>query len=78
MPNETLDTNAVKQPRQPIVVDAEGIQRFQGNAVVKYIMEHGGFDPYHLAALDFPEADKCQFAQLQGITLTEYQEFFGA
>lgn len=62
-------------PQQPIVVDADGNTRFVGNAIVKYITEHGGFDFDHLAKLDFPAADKSQFAQLLGHTVEGVVQF---
>lgn len=54
------------QPHQPIVIDVEGVHRYQGNKIVQYITEHGGFDVLHLAELGFPHDDWRQYSQLLG------------
>ena len=63
--------------KAPIVQSGQKAEpvKSTGNAVVKYITEHGGFDPKHLALLDFPEADLLQYAQLLGLSVHDQSIF---
>lgn len=63
------------QPMQPIEKDERGTVRFKPNAIVRYILEHGGIDMNHLACVPgFPVEDQEQFAQLIGYSLGGYSE----
>jgi hypothetical protein len=59
---------------QPLVVK-DGVVRFQENAIVRYLLDHGGIDLNRIAMLDFNNADRAQFAQLIGYSLSGYSEF---
>jgi hypothetical protein len=60
------------QPIQPLELDEAGWLRFKPNKIVQYLLDHGGIDLNQLARVDFPQADREQFAQLIGYS------FFGA
>ena len=55
---------------QPIYTDQHGVRRFKANAIVEYLLNNGPFDMNHLARLDFPDADRVQFAQLIGYSVS--------
>lgn len=55
---------------QPIVVDENGTKRFKANAIVRYLIDHGSIDLNTIAALEFPQEDREQFAQLIGTSLS--------
>jgi len=52
------------QPMQPVELDKNGVARFRGNAVVRYLLDNGGIDLNRLALVEFPEEDRDQFHQL--------------
>jgi hypothetical protein len=56
----------VRQPIQPLVIASDGVLRFQENAIVRYLLDHGGIDMNALAGMDFKRSDWQQFAQLIG------------
>lgn len=53
-------------PIQPLEFDGHGVLRFKSNAIVRYLLDHGGIDMNDLARMDFPKEDREQFAQLIG------------
>ena len=55
-----------KQPIQPLELDGKGVLRFRKNALVCYLLDHGGIDMNRLARQEFPQEDREQFAQLIG------------
>ena len=57
-------------PMQPVVVDPHGVIRFKANAIVQYLLDAGPFDMNHLAVMPFSEADREQFAQLIGYSVS--------
>lgn len=60
-------------PTQPIVLDEHGVERFQGNAIVKHLLEiagQHGVDLNRIAAMDFALEDRVQFAQLLGYSVS--------
>ena len=61
-------------PRHPIqpLVDVDGVQRFKKNAIVEYLLDHGGIDMNHLARKEFSVEDREQFAQLIGYSFSGY------
>jgi hypothetical protein len=63
-----------KHPIQPIYKDPQGVLRFKDNAIVKHLMDHGGFDMNILAAQPFSNEDRVQFAQLIGYSLSGFGE----
>lgn len=63
-----------KHPIQPIEKSDSGVVRFKANAIVQYLLDHGGIDLNQLATIDFPQADQEQFAQLIGYSLSGFGE----
>jgi len=64
------------QPIQPLV-DVDGKTRFQGNAIVRMLLDWAkprGMDLNAIACLEFSNADRQQFAQLIGYSLSGYGE----
>lgn len=65
------------QPMQP-VVKTDGVLRFRSNAIVRYLLdlarEHKIADLNSLAERDFSQADREQFAQLIGYSISGYHE----
>lgn len=63
---------------QPVVIDDHGVHRFQANAIVRYLREHGGLDlnkieiAYQTGAGCFAE-DKRQFMQLLGYSVSGWR-----
>jgi hypothetical protein len=65
------------RPLQPIYRDCVGIERFQPNLIVVYLLEVArgvGVDLNTLGMRDFPQEDREQFAQLIGYTLSGFSE----
>jgi hypothetical protein len=62
------------QPIQPLVKDQHGVDRFQGNTIVRYLLDNGGLDLNDLARIPFSNEDRQQFAQLIGYSLSGYGE----
>lgn len=61
-----------KHPIQPLITGDDGVVRFQSNQIVKFLLEKGGFNLNDLDCIDFPKADREQFAQLIGYSLSAY------
>lgn len=57
------------QPMQPIITDEHGLERFQANALIKYLFDHSGLDLNELGMVDAPQEDREQFAQLTGYSV---------
>ena len=77
--SERMDTPPLpvqRQPvMQPIVQDEKGIIRFKRNGLVDALYEHGvktGLGLNELHCMDFTEADRQQFAQLIGYSVSGY------
>lgn len=64
----------MKHPIQPLAIDAHGIIRFKGNAIVRHLLDHGGIDMNAIARLEFPQEDREQFAMLIGYSLGGFDE----
>lgn len=63
------------QPMQPIVWDGKGVIRFQGNAIVRALLDFAtskGMSLNEIAAMDFRREDREQFAQLIGYSVSGY------
>jgi hypothetical protein len=62
----------VKHPMQKLVW-VDDVIRFQENKLVEYLLDNGGIDLNHLARLpDIPQADREQFAQLIGYSVSGF------
>ncbi len=65
----------VSFPQQPIELDRYGVRRFRKNAIVAYLLDSKRvLDMNELALLPFSDADRSQFAQLIGYSLSGYAE----
>ena len=67
----------MNKPIQPIKTDARGVLRFQGNAIVEHLLEHGqntGCGLNELACLEFSREDREQFAQLTSYSLSGFSD----
>lgn len=62
----------MRQPIQPIVVDAHGVKRFRANEIVRYLLDNGRIDLNRLAVLPFSADDREQFAQLIGYSVSGF------
>jgi hypothetical protein len=60
------------QPIQPIYRDHNGVERFHPNKIVQYLLDNGGLDLNDLARVDFPGADREQFHQLIGYSVSAW------
>lgn len=60
------------EPMQQIQRDAQGVIRFRANEIVQLLLDSGPFDLNKLARLDFLDADRRQFAQLIGYSVSGY------
>lgn len=56
-------------PVQPLVVDEQGVVRFQANAIVRFLLDAGPYDMNALSLMPFSDEDRAQFAQLIGYSL---------
>lgn len=56
------------------VVLVQGVPRFRENAIVRYLLDHGGIDMNRLAHLQAADEDYRQFAQLIGYSVGGYSE----
>ena len=63
-----------EQPMQPIYRDDLGTIRFQRNAIVSHLLYAGEIGLDQLAKLKVPQADREQFYQLIGYSLSGYHE----
>lgn len=57
---------------QPIEKDEFGTVRFRRNSIVEFLLENGPFDMNTLAVQGFSDADRRQFAQLIGYSVSGY------
>lgn len=64
----------MRHPIQPIENDNQGVPRFKANAIVRHLMDHGGFDLTTLSGMEFDQNDREQFAQLIGYSLGGFSE----
>lgn len=65
---------AVKQPVQPLVFDAEGIVRLQGNAIVEWLVETKRINLNDIPVYQFDVDDLEQFWQLLGYSVSAYAD----
>ena len=65
----------MKNPIQPIEPDEHGTIRFRANGIVRHLLDHTPHvDMNSLAAMDFSDDDRAQFAQLIGYSLNGFGE----
>lgn len=67
----------MKNPIQPVIKDENGVLRFRGNAIVASLLQFAtdkGMDMNEIAAMDFCDDDRRQFAQLIGYSLSGFSE----
>jgi hypothetical protein len=72
MNNKKDDRDALSHPMQPVGFDPHGVARFKPNAIVEFLLEHGGFDMNDLGVRGFSAEDQMQFAQLIGYSASGY------
>jgi hypothetical protein len=63
----------MKNSIQPLF-DNDGVLRFKSNAIVEYLLDHGGIDLNDLAEIEFSNDDRQHFAQLIGYSLSGFGE----
>ena len=73
-PGESDFRDAEGRTFQPIIADPTGDHRFKKNAIVRFLLDNGGFDLNALAYMEFTDADRAQFAQLIGYSVNGYGE----
>lgn len=61
-------------PTQPLIVDGRGVLRFKRNRIVEVLLASGQLDMNALAAMEFSDEDRVQFAQLIGYSLSGFSE----
>ena len=59
---------------QPVELDADGVSRFKGNAIVRFLLDAGPYDMNKLAMMPWPQEDREQFAQLIGYSVSGFGE----
>lgn len=69
-----MEKTEPRHPLQPLVTDDSGVVRFKSNAIVSKLLDDGPFDMNALARMDFTQADREQFAQLIGYSLSGFGE----
>ena len=63
-----------KHPMQPVITD-NGVRRFKRNEIVDFIVMNGSINLNDIAAMNFSDEDRQQFAQLIGYSVSGYCEF---
>ena len=65
----------MKNPIQPLEKDAQGVMRFKANRIVRDLLDFAqprGLGLNEMAARDYSDDDRQQFAQLIGYSLSGY------
>tara|TARA_R110000868_G_scaffold327811_1_gene588707 strand:- start:420 stop:788 length:369 start_codon:yes stop_codon:yes gene_type:complete len=62
----------MNHPIQPIVKDADGVNRFKRNHIIDYLFDECLIDLNKLQKMDFPAEDRQQLAQLLGYSISGY------
>lgn len=70
----TPEAEMPQHPFQPLYVDRYGTLRFKENAIVRFLLDNGGYDMNKLALMDFDDEDRAQFAQLTGYSTSGFAE----
>jgi hypothetical protein len=63
-----------RHPIQPIIVAEDGLLRFKKNAIVRFLLDAGGYDLNALGRMSFSDDDREQFAQLIGYSVSGFGE----
>lgn len=71
--NRSRGPRAAAHPSQPLILE-DGVVRFKRNAIVRFLLDHGGYDMNRLALLHFTDEDRAQFAQLIGYSVCGWGE----
>jgi len=66
--------NDMPHPMQEIYLDDKGVARFRVNAIVRFLLDDGPNDMNRLARIPFSDADREQFAQLIGYSVSGFEE----
>jgi len=61
-----------KHPIQPVELDSHGVARFKGNAIVRFLLDNGGYDMNRLHLVGFSDEDWNQFNQLIGYSVSGF------
>jgi hypothetical protein len=61
-------------PIQPLITSPDGVTRFKGNAIVRFLLDAGPFNLNQLAIMQYSDEDREQFAQLIGYSLSGFGE----
>lgn len=69
-----MNTTETSHPVQPTYTDDSGRRRFKSNAIVAFLLDAGPYDMNKLAAMNFSDEDRAQFAQLVGYTVNGFGE----
>lgn len=67
----------IPHPMQPVILDTDGVARFQRNAIVRYLLDWAstrGCNLNDLALMPFVREDWEQFAQLIGYSVSGFGE----
>lgn len=64
----------VRHADQPLEHDPEGVERFKGNKIVRFLLDAGPFDLNQLSLMPFAREDWVQFAQLIGYSACGWGE----
>lgn len=59
-------------PMQPIHIATDGCVRFVTNPLVRHLLDHGGLTMNDLVLVDATDAERSQFAQLIGYTVSDW------
>lgn len=62
----------MKHPIQPIHTDEHGVIRFKANAIVRFLLDNGGYNLNQIACMGFPQEDYEQLMQLIGYSLSGF------
>ena len=61
-----------EHPMQPIYLTKDREARFKPNAIVRFILDHGGINLNMIGDMRFSKDDQMQFAQLIGYSVEGY------
>jgi hypothetical protein len=61
-------------PMQPLVRDPDGVIRFRGNRIVRFLLDAGPFDLNSLALMPWEDQEREQLAQLIGYSVDGFGE----
>ena len=59
---------------QPILLDEDGVPRFKGNKIVRFLLDAGPFDMNQLRTMPWSKEDYSEFCQLIGYSVCGFGE----